>query len=162
MINEKVLKALNDQVKAEFESAYMYLAMSTQFAEQALDGMAHWMKLQYEEEVTHAHKIINYIIERGGQVKLEALSAPKDDYGSPLQIFEASLKHEEYVTSLINKLYELAGSEKDYATQVFLQWFISEQVEEEDSFGEIVDKMKKIPENSAALFYFDKNLASRA
>ena len=161
MISKKVQKALNDQVQAEFYSAYMYLAMSTSFAEQSLSGIAHWFKVQYEEENTHAHKIIDYIIERGGKVELKEIKAPGTDFGSPLAVFEKALSHEQHVTSLINKLYELAVEEKDYATQVFLQWFITEQVEEEDSVGEIVEQMKRIPENSAALFYFDQKLAAR-
>lgn len=161
MISKKVQKALNDQIQAEFYSAYMYLGMSTSFAQQSLNGIAHWFKVQYEEENTHAHKIIDFIIERGGQVELKEIKAPGTDFGSPLEVFEKALKHEQYVTSLINKLYELAMEEKDYATQVFLQWFIDEQVEEEDSVGEIVEQMKRIPDNSAALLYFDQKLADR-
>lgn len=161
MISKKVQKALNDQVQAEFYSAYMYLGMSLSFAEQSLNGIAHWFKVQYDEENIHAHKIIDFIVERGGKVELKEIKAPGSDFGSPLAAFEKSLEHEQYVTSLINKLYELAMEEKDYATQVFLQWFITEQVEEEDSVGEIVEQMKRIPENSAALFYFDQKLAAR-
>lgn len=161
MINKKVEKALNEQIQAEFYSAYMYLGMSLSFAEQSLNGIANWFKVQHDEENVHAHKIIDFIIERGGKVDLKEIEAPGSDFGSPLVAFEKALKHEQYVTSLINKLYELAIEEKDYATQVFLQWFINEQVEEEDSVGEIVEQMKRIPENSAALFYFDQKLATR-
>ena len=161
MISEKMRNTLNDQIQAEFASAYMYLGMSIALSEQNLDGMASWMKIQYEEEREHAQKIIDFLIERGGKVELKDIETAGSDFGSPLQIFEKSLAHEKHVTALIHNLYALALEEKDYATQIFLQWFITEQVEEEDTFGAVVEKMKQIPENSAALFYFDKALGKR-
>ncbi len=161
MISSKMQTAINDQIQAEFYSAYMYLAMSVYFSGQNLDGIAHWLKVQYEEENEHAHKLIDFLLERGGTVELKAIQAPDKKYGSALQTFEKVLAHEKLVTSLIHKLYELAIKEKDYASQVFLQWFISEQVEEEANADAIVEQMKRIPENSAALFYFDKKLGKR-
>ncbi len=161
MISSKMQAAINDQIQAEFFSAYMYLAMSVYYSDQNLPGIAHWLRVQYEEETEHAEKLIDYLVERGGVVELKAIQAPDKKYGSVLQTFEKVLAHEKLVTSLIHKLYELAVKEKDYASQVFLQWFISEQVEEEANADEIVQQAKRIPENSAALFYFDKKLGKR-
>ena len=161
MLSKKLQTALNNQIQAEFYSAYMYLSMSAYYSKQSLNGIANWLKVQYGEEREHALKIYDYVIERGGEVELKDIKASKSDFGSPVETFEQVLEHEKHVTSLINKLYQLSISEKDYATQIFLEWFITEQVEEEASVEEVVEKMKRIPENSAALFYFDEVLGRR-
>ncbi len=161
MISKKLQKAINDQIQAEYYSAYMYLGMSTHFAQQSLNGFAHWFKAQFEEEMTHGHKLMGYLLERGGVVELKDIQATKDKYTTPLLVFEKVLAHEQHVTSLIDNLYQMAIAEKDNATCVFLQWFINEQVEEEATASEIVEKMKRIPDNSAALFYFDDKLGQR-
>lgn len=162
MISSKMQDAINKQMQAEFFSAYLYLAMSAYCEEQNLKGFAHWLKVQYEEEIAHATKLMNYLIERGGKVILQAIEAPPADFGTPSDIFAKVLEHERHVTALINGLYETALAEKDYASQIFLQWFVSEQVEEEANATEILEKLKMIPEKSGAIFQFDKELGKRA
>ncbi|MEG6586800.1 ferritin [Dendrosporobacter sp. 1207_IL3150] len=163
MINQKMQDAINNQIQAELYSAYLYLSMSAYCDNKNLRGFAHWMKLQYQEETSHAMKLIDYLQERGGVVQLKAIEAPPTEFGTPLQVFEQTLAHEEHVTSLINKLYETALNEKDYAAQIFLQWFINEQVEEEASATAIVERLKIIGDKSTgAILYLDKELGKRA
>jgi ferritin len=161
MINNKMQEAINDQIQAEFDSAYLYLAMSTYCESQNYKGFAHWLKVQNSEEISHAEKLMDYLKERGGKVVLQAIDAPPVEFGSPLNVFERVLTHEQHVTGHIHKLYEVALAEKDYAAQIFLQWFITEQVEEEASASEIVERLKMIPEKSGALLYIDKELGKR-
>ena len=161
MLSKKMEKAINEQIQAEFFSAYMYLAMSLECEGKLFKGMAHWLKLQYEEEREHAQKMIDYMVERGNVPELKDIKATKMGFGTPLQLFEKVLAHEQHVTALIHKLYELAMDEKDYATQIFLQWFITEQVEEEASADEIVEKLKLIKNDTAALWALDKALGER-
>ena len=162
MISTKMQEAINNQIQAEMESAYIYLAMSVYSEGQNLRGFAHWLKSQYEEEMTHAFKLLNYLVERGGVVKLQAIPAPAVEYGSPIEVFEKVLAHEIHVTSLIHKLYELAVKEKDYASQIFLQWFIEEQVEEEGNASGILERLKMIGSSNGSLLYIDKELGKRA
>lgn len=162
MISSKMQDAINKQMQAEFFSAYLYLAMSAYCEEQNLKGFAHWLKLQYEEEISHATKLMDYLMERDGKVILQAIEAPPADFGTPGDIFAKVLEHERHVTALINGLYETSLAEKDYASQIFLQWFISEQVEEEANATEILEKLKMIPEKSGAIFQIDKELGKRA
>ena len=131
MISKKIQQAINDQIQAELYSSYLYLSMSNYCAAKNLKGFAHWMKLQYAEEVEHALKFNDYVIERGGEITLAKIDAPPIDFGTPHSLFEQVLKHEQKVTGLINKLYELSLAEKDYPTQSLLKWYIDEQVEEE-------------------------------
>lgn len=161
MLSMKMEKAIEDQVQAEFFSAYMYLGMSLYCEGKLLKGMAHWLRLQYEEEREHAQKMIDYLVERGSTPQLKDIAASKADFETPLALFEKVLGHEQHVTSLIHKLYEMALAEKDYATQIFLQWFITEQVEEEDNAGEIVDKLRLIGDDRAALWVLDAALGKR-
>lgn len=161
MINEKMQNAINEQIQAEFQSAYIYLAMSAYCESQNLPGFAHWLKKQYEEETGHANKLLSYLLERGGSVQLKTIDAPEADYGSPIEVFEKVLAHEQHVTALINKLYEVALAEKDYAAQIFLQWFIEEQVEEEASASEVLEKLKMIGERAGGILYLDKELKKR-
>ncbi len=159
MLSKKMAKALNDQVNAEMYSSYMYLSMSAYFDSVDLEGCAQWMRGQVQEELMHAMKIYDYIIERGGDVVLGTIDAPSKKWKSAVDVFEATLKHEQLVTSLINKLMDLAVKEKDHAAQVFLQWFIAEQVEEEATAGGILNKVKLA--GKSGLFMLDNELGQR-
>lgn len=160
-ISEKMVKALNRQINAEIYSAYLYLSMAAYFESVGLKGFANWMKVQWQEELTHAMRIYEYVVERGGKVKLYAIEEPPADWESPLSAFEAAYNHEVKVTKMINELVELAMDEKDYATYNMLQWFVAEQVEEESSVSEIVDKLKLIGNDGRGLLMVDRELAVR-
>ncbi len=161
MLKPKMQEALNEQVNAEFFSAYLYLSMSAHFESKGLPGMAHWMRMQFEEEQIHALKIYDFINERNGTVILTEIEAPKTQWGSVLEVFEYTYEHEQKVTGLINNLVSLAYEEKDHATASFLQWFVDEQVEEESNASQIVDQLKMVGEDGAALFLLDAQLAQR-
>lgn len=161
MLKNNIEDALNEQIKNELYSSYLYLSMSAHFESINLSGFANWLRLQYEEEVSHAMKIFKHINDRGGRVILQAIDQPPSDFQSPLHIFENVLEHERQITELINKLYELALNESDYPAQVMLQWFISEQVEEEKMAVEIVEQLKLIGDQGTALLMLDKRLGSR-
>ena len=160
-MNKKIEKAINEQINAELYSAYMYLSMAAYFDGLGLTGFANWMKVQFEEEQFHAMKFYEFVYERGGDITLKAIDQPPVKFKSPLQAFQETLKHEKLVTSLINKLYELATKEKDYAFQSFLKWYIDEQVEEEANATEMIDKIKLAGEKGPGLFMLDKELAAR-
>jgi ferritin len=161
MLKEKVEKALNEQINAELYSAYLYQSMAAYFENKSLAGFAQWMDRQADEEMIHARKIYDFINERGGRVILSGIEKPKNEWNSNLEVFEDSLAHEEKITAMINKLVSLADEEKDYATKSFLKWFVDEQVEEEDSVGEIVDKLKLVGDSTQGLFMMDDKLAER-
>ena len=161
MLKESVEKALNKQINAELYSAYLYQSMAAYFEDKSLSGFAQWMDLQAEEEKNHARKIYDYINERGGRVILEGIDKPESEWESNLDVFEDSLAHEEKITAMINDLVSLSAEEKDYATHSFLQWFVDEQVEEEDTVGEIVDKLKLVGDSTQGLFMMDDKLAAR-
>ena len=162
MLGKKMQDLMNNQIQAEFYSAQLYLSMSAYSQSENFEGFAHWLKVQYEEETSHGMKFLHYIQERGGEVELKAIEAPPVKFGSMLKLFEEVLAHEKKVTALINNLYELALKEKDYASQIFLQWFINEQVEEEANATEIVAQLKMIGDKSVGgLFYLDKALGKR-
>ena len=155
-------KELNEQVNKEFYSAYMYLAMSAYCNTIGLPGFAHWMRMQYEEESLHVTKMYDYILGQGGEVHLMAIEEPEKEYGSPLQIFEKTLEHEQYVTDMIHRLMDLAIEEKDYATQTFLQWYVTEQVEEEANVNDILAPLRMVGEDKGGLMMIDQQLAGRA
>lgn len=161
MLSKKIEKAINDQINAEMYSSYLYLSMSTHFESISLPGLANWMKQQAQEEMFHGMKMFDFVCERGGRVTLQAIGKPPSKWSSTLDVFENVLAHEQKVTGLINKLVDLAIKERDHATNIFLQWFVSEQVEEEASAGEIVDKLKLIGDDSNGLFMLDKDLGVR-
>jgi ferritin len=161
MLSPKLEEALNQQINAELYSAYLYFSMATYLSSIDLAGCAHWMHAQTQEELLHASKMYEYVNERGGRVVLNAIKAPKTQWASPLEVFEDAYRHEQHVTSLINGLMELAISEKDHATQIFLQWFISEQVEEEASANGVVQRMKLAQASPGGLFMIDKELSTR-
>ncbi len=162
MANSKMLTALNEQIKYEYYSSYMYLAMSAYFAEKGLNGFAHWMKMQADEEMLHVNKFYDYVLARGGKITLFAIDQPPTDWKSPLHVFEEGLKHEQFVTDRINKLMDLAVSAKDHAAHMFLQWFINEQVEEEENFGNIINSLKLIKGEGHGVLLLDRELGVRA
>ena len=161
MLSEKMNKALNDQFTAELYSAYLYLSMASYFEDANLPGFANWMKVQVQEEQFHASKFYDYINERGGKVILAQIDAPPAEWKSPLDIFEATLTHEQKVTGLINDLMFTARDERDNAAEIFLQWFVGEQVEEEDNVGTLLGQLRLVKDNPHALFMIDRELAQR-
>lgn len=154
-------QALNAQVGMEFSASHSYLAMSSYFEQSAWDGFASWMTLQNEEERAHAMKFYNYILDRGGKVTLPAIPAPRMDFNSPLEVFEASLAQEKEVTKSIFAIYKIALEQADFATVSFLQWFVDEQVEEEKSVGDMIDKLKRVGDNPEAMMLLDRDAAAR-
>lgn len=161
MIGKKMQDALNRQLNAELYSAYLYLSMAAYLESIGLPGFANWMRIQNQEEQFHSMKLYDYILERGGHITLGAIEAPPSDWDSPLGIFEATLKHEQKVTGLINDLVYLAREEKDNACEIFLQWYVTEQVEEEDNVGKVLGQLKLTKDASQALFMMDKELGQR-
>lgn len=161
MFSPKIQDAIADQINAELYSAYVYLSMSAYFQEQNLSGFAHWMRLQYQEETMHALKLFDYASDRGGQITLKAVSAPPSGFGSPLEIFEKALAHEQKVTGLIHSLYKLALEEGDYPTQVLLQWYITEQVEEEKNASEAVADLQRVGDFGPGLLMLDREMGNR-
>ncbi|MGH7496683.1 MAG: ferritin [bacterium] len=161
MISKTVQDAINEQIKAELHSAYIYLAMAAFCESINLKGFAHWMRLQSQEEVSHAMKLFDYSHDRGGRVLLQAIPAPTADYKTPLEMAQQTLEHERMVTALINNLYALAIKEHDYATEVHLQWFISEQVEEEKNASDIVERLRMIGDDVPGLLLLDRELTAR-
>ncbi|HEX9114776.1 MAG TPA: ferritin [Anaerolineae bacterium] len=162
MLGKPVLAALNDQIKAELYSSYIYLAMSAHFESANLTGFAHWMRVQAKEELGHALKFYDYIHEQGAAVTLQAIDQPPTSYGTPLAVFQAVLEHEKKVTGLIHNLVATATKETDYATQNLLVWFVNEQVEEERNASQIVEELKMVGDSGASLFLVDRQLAARS
>ncbi len=160
-ITRQMQKALNDQIGKEFGASYLYLAMAAYFTEKNFNGFARWMRMQAVEETSHGMKIFQYVEDRGGRVTLGAIDCPPADFPSPIAVFEVARDHETMVSAGINQLYELAAAEKDWATQATLQWFITEQVEEEKASSEIVDTLRMIGDNASGLYMFDKELGQR-
>ncbi|MFO8100619.1 MAG: ferritin [Dehalococcoidia bacterium] len=161
MLSEKMAQAINTQINKEIYSGYFYMAMSAEFTSLGLKGFANWFMVQYHEEMAHAMKFYNYLHDQGNRVKLLAIDEPPADFKSPLDMCERTLAHEKFVTSLINGLVELAVEEKDEGTRDFLQWYVKEQVEEEESAGNLVEKVKAAGEDEEALKKVDKELAGR-
>ncbi len=160
-MNKKIEKALNAQINAEIWSAYLYLSMSAYFAGEGFNGFASWMKNQYSEEMGHAFKFMDYVVDRGGKVSLAPIAEVPVKFGSALDAYEQTLAHEKVVTDNINKLVDLARAENDKATENMLAWFIEEQVEEESTASGIVDKLKLIDKNISGLFFLDSHLGQR-
>ncbi len=161
MLKEKVLNAINEQINAEQYSALLYLSMSAWFQDKGLPGFANWMYIQYQEELTHANKFFNYVHERGGKVSLKAIEQMPTEWAGVIEIFEATLEHEQKVTALIDNLVDVAISEKDHATQSFLKWFVDEQVEEEANVTEILDTLKLIDGQGNGIFMLDREMRTR-
>lgn len=154
-------KAMNDQVRKEFESAYLYLSMAAWMEDQTLPGFASWLRLQAREEATHAMKIFEHLIDRGCRVALQPLAGPPTAFKTPLDVFELVKQHEQMVTRSIDGLYGLAVDDRDYASQVFLEWFITEQVEEEKNSTQVLENVRRVGNNQAALVMLDRELGQR-
>jgi len=161
-VNKKIEKALNKQINAELYSSYLYYSMSAYFHTLNLEGMASWMKVQTQEEMVHANMFNDYVLERGGTINLTTIDGPKTKWDSPLAAFEDAYAHEKKVTSLINNLVDIALQESDHATNAFLQWFVSEQVEEEAAADSIVQKLKLVGKNGSGIFMIDQQLQQRS
>ena len=161
-MNVAVQDAFNEQIKNELFSGYLYLSMSAHFDRENLPGFAHWMRLQAQEELAHAMRLFDYVLRRGGQVELRAIEAPATEFGAPLSLFESVLEHERAVTGMIHELFELSGKAGDWAAQQELQWFIAEQVEEEDSASTALDQVRMAGKDQAALLMLDQQFGSRA
>ena len=161
MLGKTIQDAINEQIKNELYSAYQYLAMAAYCESVNLSGFAHWMRTQSQEETEHAMKFYDFILDRNGRVVLQAIEQPVVEFGSPLEVFERALEYEREVTAMINDLYGLADRENDYASQTFLQWFVTEQVEEEKKAGDVVETLKMIGDKSEALVLLDRELSRR-
>lgn len=161
MLSNNMLNEVNDQIKHEMFSAYLYLSMSAHFEASNLPGFAKWMRIQAQEEMGHAMKFFDYLIDRGGKITLEAIAQPPVDFGTPQAIFEQVLEHEQFVTGRINTLYALAVKENDFASQVFLNWFVTEQVEEEKNATIILKTLKMIGDRSTAIYQLDRHVGKR-
>ena len=161
MIKKKIEKMLVDQVNFEIYSAYIYLGMAAYCDDKDYPGFANWLKIQWEEEIFHAMKMYNYIIERGGKIALNAIPAPPKTWKSVITVFEHALEHEQLVTTRINKMMTAAIKEDDHATRSFLNWFVDEQVEEEANVDGIIKRLKMVKDSGHGLFMFDKELAAR-
>jgi len=161
MSSKKMVDALNKQINEELFSSYLYLSMAAYFEAKNLKGFSNWMMVQQKEEMDHAMKFYNYINSVGGKVKLHALAEPPSEWNSPLHAFEETLKHEQHITKCINYLVDLAEQEKDRATFNVLQWYVDEQIEEEENDNDIINKLKLVGENGNGMFMLDKELAQR-
>jgi len=161
MLSDSIQKAINEQMKNELYSAYLYLAMSAHFEAENLPGFARWTRLQAKEETEHAMKFFDYVTDSGGRVTLHAIDQPPVEYGSPLKVFESILEHEKKVTGMIHNLYAAAVKENDFATQVMLHWFITEQVEEEKNASAIVEQLKMAEEHKGIWVNIDHHVGKR-
>ncbi len=161
MISKKMVEALNEQINKELYSGYLYAAMSSFASSRGMSGVANWFNIQAQEEVSHAQKFYAYVNSQGGRVVFKAIDEPPQEYSSVAALFEKTLEHEKFVTSLINDLVSLSKEEKDYATEVMLQWFITEQIEEEENASEILNKLKMVGEDGNGVFMLDKELGQR-
>ena len=161
MLSKKMENALNEQINKEMYSAYLYMSMSAHSTNIGLSGFANWFMVQYKEEMEHAMKIYDYVNDRGGKVSLKAINEPLSTFKDAMDMFQKTLKHEQFITKSINELVDLAIKEKDHATQIFLQWFVTEQIEEEGNDNNIIAKLKFIGENGNGLLMLDKELLAR-
>ena len=161
MITDKMAEALNKQINAELFSSYLYLSMSSYAAHIGLPGSANWFYIQAQEELTHVQRFYAYINSQGQQVILDEIAKPENTFDSPLSMFEKTLEHEQVVTGLVNDLVNIARDERDHATEIFLQWFVTEQVEEEENASDIIAKLKLAGDQGGGLFMVDKELGTR-
>ena len=161
MSSNTVVKAMNDQVAMEFHAAYLYLSMAGYLESENLPGFASWMRMQYQEEVTHALRFFDFLLEAGDKVELQAIPKPVASFKGPLDVFKKALAHEKRVMASITKIYETAVKAKDYPAQIMLQWFINEQQEEERTASDIIAKLELVGDNGPALLMLDRELGSR-
>lgn len=161
MIKQEVLNAMNDQINYELESYYIYLSMAAYFSSLNLDGMAHWMRVQAHEEMIHAMKFFDHIIDRGGKVQLKDVKQLKTTWSNPKEAWDNAYEHEQLITSRINNLLAISRSNQDYASEPLLAWFVNEQIEEEVNTSKISQQMSLIKDDSQGLFMLDKELSTR-
>lgn len=161
MISPKMQDAINKQINLEQYSAQLYLAMSSACEAKSFRGFAHWLRVQAQEETKHAMKLVAFLVDRGGRLELASVAAPPQELGSVTQIFEKILSHERSITGSINSLFEVSRGEKDYASEITLQWYVSEQVEEEATVGRIVDQLRAIGEQGGGIWYLDSKMGKR-
>jgi ferritin len=161
MIGQRMKEALNEQIKHELESAYLYLSMVAYFESIGLEGAAQWMRVQSKEEVEHAMKFFDHVNERDGRIELLSLAQPKKEWSSPLEAFKAAYGHEQFITGKINELVKIATDEQDHAAAILLQWFVTEQVEEEASTSRVVDMLERIGDSGHGLLLLDRELGTR-
>jgi len=161
MVSKELEAAINKQINAELWSGYLYLSMSVHFAHKGLPGFANWFKVQFKEEQDHAHKLMNYLISKSNKVELQPIDRVDTSWDSLLKAFEVTLEHERVVTSLINNLVSMSRRENDFATENILQWFVSEQVEEEETAQSMIDSLKLIGDNGFGIYTMDKELSKR-
>lgn len=161
MLSDKMLAEINEQINKEMYSAYLYMSMSAHSKDMGLNGFANWFMVQFHEEMYHAMKMYEYVQQQGGRVELKAIQQPPSEFESPLDMFTKTLEHEQFVTRSINNLMDLAIAEKDHASQIFLQWYVTEQVEEEDNDNEIINQLKMVEGHPHGLMMIDRELGSR-
>lgn len=161
MLGKKLQDAFNEQMKNEFYSAYLYMAMAGYFQSEDLPGFASWMRVQALEEMTHGEKFFNFTCETGSRTNLLPIDGPQNNFAEPTEAFEVGLQHEKFVTASINNLMNMAGKDKNYAAQIFLQWFVTEQIEEESSFSLILKKLQRIAGDPRGLLMLDQELGQR-
>ena len=161
MISKSMQDALNAQINAEQQSAQLYLAMSAHCASLSFKGFAHWLRVQAEEETAHALRLVDFVLNRGGRLELSSVAAPPREFGGVIAMFEAVLDHERGISARINALFEAARTEKDYAAEIALQWYVGEQVEEEAQVSEIVDQLHAIGDKGGAIWYLDGKMGKR-
>lgn len=158
MLSAALQNGFNEQIQKEFFSSYLYLAMAAHFEAANLPGFAAWMKKQADEERSHAMKLWDYVYDRGGKVELKAIEQPPAQSGKPLQVFQQVFAHEQKVTAAINALYALTITEADVAAQIYLQWFVSEQVEEEKTVSDLIEQLKMTGDQSFGVLFMDKHV----
>ena len=161
MIGKKIQDALNAQITLEQYSAQLYLAMSAHCEGRSFRGFAHWLRVQAHEETKHAMKLVEFVVDRGGRLALAAIAAPPSEFGGITQVFEQILEHEKGITGRINALFELSRAEKDYASEIALQWYVTEQIEEESNVGQILDQLKAVGEQGGGIWYLDSKMGKR-
>jgi ferritin len=161
MISQTMQDALNAQINLEQYSAQLYLAMGAHCTGRSFKGFAQWLAVQASEETAHAAKLISFLLDRGGRLELKAIAAPPTDFGGVIQVFEATLAHEKAITGRISALFEQARNEKDYASEIALQWYVTEQVEEEAHVGEIVDHLRAVGDQGGGIWYLDSKMGKR-
>ena len=161
MISDKMTEAINKQINAELYSAYLYLGMSADAENKGYKGTSHWLSVQAQEEISHAMKFYQYLLSQGAKAEFLAIEKPPAEYASISEIFEKTLAHEQLVTSLINGLVDIAVEEKDHASQIMLQWFVSEQVEEEENASDILSQLKMVGDHGGGVFLIDKEIGAR-
>jgi len=161
MIHKSIEDALNTQINLEQYSAQLYVAMSAHCDSKSFRGFGHWLRVQAQEETAHAMKLVTFVLDRGGQLELKPLPAPPKDFGSIIQVFEKILEHEKSITTSINALFELSRQQKDYASEITLQWYVTEQVEEEANVGQILEQLRAVGEKGGGIWYLDSKMGKR-